>query len=120
VIAYVNGHTHRNDVRAYRRGRHGFWQVNTAAHIDFPQQSRQLELMDNRDGTLSLFGTILDTAAPIAAPAPGPASALTDLQLGSLARTLAANDPQARQTSGGGGPGGRADRNVELLVRDPR
>lgn len=121
VIAFVNGHTHHNAVRAYRRGRHGFWQVNTAAHIDFPQQSRELELMDNRDGTLSLFGTILDTASPIAAPAPGTAAAgLSDEQLGSLARTLAANDPQTRATTGGGGPGKAADRNVELLLRDPR
>ncbi|MDO8187248.1 metallophosphoesterase [Conexibacter sp. JD483] len=121
VIAYVNGHTHHNAVRAFKRGRHGFWQVNTAAHIDFPQQSRELELMDNRDGTLSLFGTILDTAAPIAAPAPGtPADGFSDVQLGALARTLAANDPQTREVTGGGGPGKRSDRNVELLVRDPR
>ncbi len=48
--------------------------------------------MDNRDGTLSLFGTIVDTASPVAAPAPGTAaSGLSDEQLGSLARTLAAN-----------------------------
>ncbi len=95
VIAYVNGHTHHNAVRAFKRGRHGFWQVNTAAHIDFPQQSRQLELMDNRDGTLSLFGTILDTAAPIAArrraPRP-PASATT-----SSARSPARSPPTTRR-----------------------
>lgn len=120
AIAFVNGHTHHNAVRAFRRGRSGFWQVNTAAHADFPQQSRQIELMDNRDGTLSLFGTILDQAAPIAAPAPGPAAGFSDRQLGSLARTLAANDPQTRDVTGGGGPGRRSDRNVELLIRDPR
>ncbi|MDO8209311.1 metallophosphoesterase [Conexibacter sp. CPCC 206217] len=120
VIAFVNGHTHHNGVRAFKRGGHGFWQVNTAAHIDFPQQSRELELMDNRDGTLSLFGTILDTAAPIAPPKPGAAAGFSDVQLGSLARTLAANDPQTREVTGGGGPGRRSDRNVELLIRDPR
>lgn len=121
VIAYVNGHTHHNAVRPFKRGGHGFWQVNTAAHADFPQQSRELELMDNGDGTLSLFGTILDTAAPIAPPAPGTAAAgFSDAQLGSLARTLAANDPQTRATTGGGGPGTRSDRNVELLIKDPR
>ena len=121
VIAYVNGHTHHNAVRAFkgRRG-HGFWQINTAAHIDFPQQSRQIEIMDNRDGTLSIFGTILDSAAPIEPPAPGPAAGFSDEQLGSLARQLAANDPQTRDVTDGGGPGGRNARNVELLVRDPR
>lgn len=120
VIAYVNGHTHRNAVKAFKRGRSGFWQVNTASHVDFPQQSRTLELLDNRDGTLSLFGTILDTAAPIAEPPPGPAAAFSDTQLGSLARTLAANDPQTRPVTSGDGPGRKSDRNVELLIRDPR
>lgn len=121
VIAFVNGHTHHNAVRAFpgRRG-HGFWQINTAAHIDFPEQSRQIEIMDNRDGTLSIFGTILDSGAPITAPAPGPAAGFTDQQLGSLARVLAANDPQTRDVTSGGGPGARSARNVELLVRDPR
>ncbi len=65
VIAYVAGHTHANRVDFYkgRKGR-GFWQINTASHIDWPQQSRLIEVMDNRDGTLSLFGTVLDSAAP--------------------------------------------------------
>ncbi len=77
--------------------------------------------MDNRDGTLSLFGTILDTASPLAAPAPGtPAAQISDEQLGALSRTLAANDPQTRDVTGGGGPGKATDRNVELLIRDPR
>lgn len=120
VIAFVNGHTHHNDVSAVRKGKRGFWSINTASHVDFPQQSRQLEIMDNRDGTLSIFGTILDSAAPIEPPAPGPAAAFTDAQLGSLARILAANDPQTRDVTEGGGPGERDDRNVELLIRDPR
>jgi metallophosphoesterase (TIGR03767 family) len=120
VIAFVNGHTHHNDVRPWRARRGGFWEVNTAAHVDFPQQARQIEIMDNRDGTLSIFGTILDQGSPIAPPAPGPAGSFTDRQLGSLARTLAANDPQTRDVTGGGGPGQPKDRNVELLIRDPR
>jgi metallophosphoesterase (TIGR03767 family) len=124
VIAYVNGHTHHNRVRAYRpahpRRGHGFWEINTAAHIDFPQQAREIEIFDNRDGTLSIFGTVLDQASPITPPAPGPAAGFSDRQLGSLGRMLAANDPQARDVTSGGGPGSRGDRNVELLVRDPR
>jgi metallophosphoesterase (TIGR03767 family) len=121
VIAYVNGHMHHNAVRAFKGAHgHGFWQINTAAHIDFPEQSRQIELMDNRDGTLSLFGTILDTASPVEAPAPGPAAGFTDAQLGSLARLLAANDPQTKDVTSGGGPGAPDARNVELLIKDPR
>jgi metallophosphoesterase (TIGR03767 family) len=125
VIAYVAGHTHANRVRFFggRHG-HGFWQINTASHIDWPEQARLIEIMDNRDGTLSLFGTLIDSAAPAAAPAPGPAAAFTPTQLASLARTLAFNDPQdtGLEGSAGGGSkaGSRKDRNVELVVRDPR
>ena len=125
VIAYVSGHTHANAIRFFgsRRGR-GFWEINTASHIDWPQQSRLIELMDNRDGTLSIFGTILDSAAPAEAPAPGPAAAFSTQQLVSLGRTLAFNDPQRLQAEGAAlerdKSGERGDRNVELLVRDPR
>jgi metallophosphoesterase (TIGR03767 family) len=123
VIAYVAGHTHANKVDFFAgAGGHGFWQINTASHIDWPEQSREIEVMDNRDGTLSLFGTMLDTAAPVRAPTSGFGVA----KLASLARTLAFNDPQRTTSSGNAGGAGdtgrgtRADRNVELLLRDPR
>ena len=125
VIAYVAGHTHTNDVEFVdgRRGG-GFWQVNTASHIDWPQQSRLIEVMDNRDGTLSIFGTMLDSAAPQAGPEPASALSLSLEQLVSLSRTLSYNDPQREGAEGSGDAqektGGREDRNVELLVRDPR
>ena len=125
VIAFVAGHTHANAVRFFRgkRGR-GFWEINTASHIDWPQQSRLIEIMDNGDGTLSLFGTLLDTEAPVTDPPAGPATAFTPTQLASLARTLSYNDPQREGLEGTEGSaektGSRRDRNVELLVRDPR
>jgi hypothetical protein len=125
VIAYVAGHTHENDVTFFRgrRGR-GFWEINTASHVDWPQQSRLLQVMDNRDGTLSIFGTILDSAAPAEAPAPANAMALSLRQLVSLSRTLSWNDPQRAGLPASGETGNslgrRRDRNVELLVRDPR
>ena len=125
VIAYVAGHTHVNEVEFVggRRGG-GFWQINTASHIDWPQQSRLIQVMDNRDGTLSLFGTMLESAAPEAAPPPGDALGLSLGQLVSLSRTLSYNDPQREGAEGSGDTeekaGGVDDRNVELLVRDPR
>ena len=119
VIAYVTGHTHENDVIPHKARRRGFWEINTAAHTDWPQQSRVIEVMNNRDGTLSIFGTILDHAAPIATPAPGSAgNVFSDTQLGSLARRLAAYDYQ--YDDDGDPRGRRNDRNVELLIRDPR
>lgn len=113
VVLWVNGHTHRNQVIPHaREGGGGFWEVNTAAHIDFPQQSRIVELADNGDGTLSVFATILDSA--------GPASyggRLTDpVRLASLSRELAGNDWQDRDEDRRGEVG---DRNVELLVPAP-
>jgi metallophosphoesterase (TIGR03767 family) len=122
VVAYVAGHIHANRITFYggRKGR-GFWEIATASHVDYPQQSRTIELMDNRDGTVSLFGTLLDSAAPAAAPAPGNALGFTPAELASLGRTLSFNDPQ-RDADEDDPPrqGRRADRNVELLVRDPR
>jgi hypothetical protein len=119
VVLWVNGHTHRNTVTPHRApGGGGFWEVNTAAHIDWPQQSRVLELVDNSDGTLSIFATVLDMAAPAAHG--GRLDSPT--ALAALARELAGNDWQsrARPTPGvDGRRGAVTDRNVELLVPSP-
>jgi metallophosphoesterase (TIGR03767 family) len=74
VILWVNGHTHRNEVISHSRPSGtavpgGFWELNTAAHIDWPEQSRIVEIVDNRDGTLSIFGTIIDHSGPVAGAA---------------------------------------------------
>jgi metallophosphoesterase (TIGR03767 family) len=126
VVLWVNGHTHVNSVTARRRADGasvpgGFWEMNTASHIDFPQQARIVELANNHDGTLSVFGTIVDSDAPLTAPADlGSTSALA-----ALSRELSVNDWQERPAAPGaaGAPDGRRgkveDRNVELLVRAP-
>jgi metallophosphoesterase (TIGR03767 family) len=125
VIAWVAGHSHVNEVTAYPgTDGHGFWSVKVAAEADWPQQSRLLQLFDNRDGTLSLFGTIVDQAGEVTAPAPGAdAASLTPADLASIGRTLSYNDGQ----TGGRecepdpcGEGAAEDRNVELLIADPR
>ncbi len=150
VIAWVAGHSHVNSVEAFKGedGR-GFWSIRTAAEVDWPQQNRLIDVMDNRDGTLSIFDTILDHASAVAAPAPDPApvtrsagaagkagaakkgplanaAAVADFgtaELASLSRTFAYNDPQSGGTPAFGEPNGEGepiDRNVELLVGDPR
>ncbi len=125
LIAYVAGHTHANRVDFHRGAAGGgFWQINTASHIDWPQQSRLIDMMDNRDGTLSLFGTLVDHAAPLAVAGAAQADPFSPRGLASLARTLSWNDPQREGVEGSEGDaeksGARSDRNVELLLRDPR
>jgi metallophosphoesterase (TIGR03767 family) len=124
VIAWVNGHTHVNHIVPHKRPsswkvRGGFWEINTASHIDFPQQARIVELVDNGDDTLSLFGTIIDSAAPL-----GWKSTSNPDQLAALSRELSANDWQERvsKPDAQGHDGRRGaihDRNVELLVHAP-
>jgi metallophosphoesterase (TIGR03767 family) len=113
VIAWVNGHTHRNSIKAHARadGPGGFWEINTAAHIDYPQQSRLVEVADNGDHTLSIFTTILDHAGP--ADHGGDLS--STVSLAGLSRELSVNDPQAALEA----TGTAADRNTELLVSKP-
>lgn len=114
VIAWVNGHTHRNSITAHKRadGAGGFWEINTAAHIDYPQQARIIEVADNLDGTWSILTTIIDHAAPLNYN--GDLS--NTLALASLSRELSANDPQNDLASSTGTP---LDRNTELLVDNP-
>ena len=111
VVAWVNGHTHRNTITAHKpaSGPGGFWEINTASHVDFPQQSRTIELVDNADGTLSIFTTMLDHDGP----ASNGGSLDDTVVLSALARELSANDPQERES---GKNGDLSDRNVELLV----
>jgi metallophosphoesterase (TIGR03767 family) len=124
VIAWVAGHSHVNDIEAFPGpSGTGFWSIRTAAEADWPQQNRLLEVMDNRDGTLSIFGTILDHASAATAPPSGTsATGLTPTDLASIGRTLSYNDPQvgATKCSPACGEGTSDDRNVELLIRDPR
>jgi len=122
VVAYVAGHTHENRIRRFENESGSvWWEITTSAVADFPQQHRLVELMDNGDETLSIFGTLLDHASPATAPTGGNASAFDAGQLGSIGRTLAFNDPQSGAAAAGGQPAGAAeDGNVELLLDDPR
>jgi hypothetical protein len=116
VVMWMNGHSHVCRVFPHpdplgRTG--GFWEVNTPSHIDYPQQSRVVELADNKDGTLSIFATLVDHAAP-----PETQARVTNdvLRLASISRELSANDPQIDLSVQLGTP---QDRNVELLIKAP-
>lgn len=114
VIAWVNGHTHKNQITPHARadGSGGFWEINTASHIDFPQQGRLIEVVDNSDDTYSIFTTVIDHAGP--ADYAGVLS--NPVSLAGLSRELAANDPQANIAARSGTVWAR---NTELLLATP-
>jgi len=114
VIAWVNGHTHKNQIFEHVRGdgTGGFWEINTASHVDFPQQARIIEVADNDDGTWSIFTTVIDHAAP----AVWDGSLDDPLALASLSRELGINDPQNDIDAHRGVVEAR---NTELLVQAP-
>ena len=127
VIGLVAGHSHRNQITPYpRTGGGGFWEIVTSSHADWPQQSRVLNLFDNRDGTLSIGTYVIEHSAP---PRPGRRSRArgrlltrADVsRLASIARELAFNDPHAENGQDGfpDRRGTPLDRNVELLLRNP-
>src|SRR5438128_11245440 len=71
--------------------------VTTGAPLAFPMQSRLVEIVANADGTLSIFSTLYDSAAPVNpgdAHDPTPDDGVNQLLLASVARQVAANDPQ--------------------------
>jgi metallophosphoesterase (TIGR03767 family) len=117
VLAHVNGHEHQNYVLPHRcedpgQGQNPFVEVSTAAHIDWPQQSRTIELLDD-GGTVSLALTVLDHAGP---PNPGNGNASEQpVKLASIAREIAYNDYQGSR----GARGEREDRNVIVRTDKP-
>jgi hypothetical protein len=105
----VNGHTHTNQITAHGHAtpERAFWEINTAAHVDYPQHARVVEIADNGDGTLSLFTTLVDVDVPCETDYDD----FTAAGLAWLGREFAFDDPH-RNPAKLGTP---ADRNTELL-----
>lgn len=126
AVAWVAGHSHVNDVTPLPAadGKSGFWSIRTSALADWPKQNRLIEIFDNRDGNLSIFGTVIDHAAGAEAPAGGTDAAnLGTDELASLSRVIGYNENQNGAEACAPakcGEGNVEDRNVELLIKDPR
>lgn len=113
VIAWVNGHTHRNEMIPHKgsTAKHSFWEINTASHIDFPQLARIIEVADNGDGTISIFTPLIEADSPYTADP----SDLSQRGLASLYRELSYNDIHRDDEL----LGKASDRNCELLLANP-
>lgn len=109
VLAWVNGHSHKNRITPHSApdGR-SFWEISTASHVDFPQLARIIEVVDNRDGTVSLFTTLIESAAPHRTDF----ADLSQTGLAALYREISFNAPGARSDLSGKA----GDRNTELVL----
>lgn len=114
VLAWINGHTHANLItpHAHAVPERAFWEINTASHVDFPQHARIIEVADNADGTLSLFTTLVESAAPYATDADD----ISEPGLAAFYRELSYNDPYATPAAK---LGASPDHNTELLLARP-
>ena len=123
VVAYVPGHTHENRITPFERESGdpgGFWELNTSAIADWPQQQRVIDLMNNNDCTLSIFSAVSDHASNVGIPGAGNAGGFGRSQLGALGRNFSFNDPQSSRNTNPPSEGTEDDRNVELVLPDPR
>ncbi|MFF4120615.1 TIGR03767 family metallophosphoesterase [Streptomyces sp. NPDC001714] len=110
VLAWVNGHIHRNLITPHKASNgNSFWEITTASHVDHPQLARVVELVDNKDGTVSLFTTLIESAAPHRTDF----SDLSQTGLAALYRELAFNAPGSSKALGGS----TTDRNTELVLK---
>ncbi|MEO7398158.1 MAG: hypothetical protein ABIW84_06300 [Ilumatobacteraceae bacterium] len=60
AIAWLVGHRHINRIEARAGAAGGFWEITTSSTIDWPSQTRSLEVIRHGDGTLELICTMID------------------------------------------------------------
>jgi metallophosphoesterase (TIGR03767 family) len=120
VVLWLNGHTHTNGVRPRidpLDAAHGFWEVTTSAIVDWPCQSRIVELVDLSGGAMAVVCTMVDHSGPLGYGSSFDGSSLSTRQLAGLHRELAANMPLLG--TGSWREGERHDRNVVLPLPAP-
>jgi metallophosphoesterase (TIGR03767 family) len=122
VIAWVSGHVHDHRItqRVDSQGEHRFWEIRTGSHIDWPQQSRSIEVARTSDARIVIGTVLIDHKGPLEFNGT-PGEIASPVALAGLSRQLAANDWQ-RQTGDYAltlAEGTAADRNVWLYAADP-
>lgn len=97
VILWLAGHEHRHHVEwiGPADGSAGFWMVETASHIDWPQQSRTVEVVKDIHGDIYIGLSVVDHVAGSEY-----STAQTPVEIAALSRVLAANVWQRREELG--------------------
>ncbi|NBR93918.1 MAG: hypothetical protein EBT44_03650 [Actinobacteria bacterium] len=123
VILWFAGHVHDHKVSERKRsdGSHAFWEIRTSSHIDWPQQSRVIEIIKAENGQIAIGTVVFDHVGPLTFR--GSDREFEDpIALAGFSRMLAANDWQRHSAS----PfalelleGEPSDRNIWLWAPDP-
>jgi hypothetical protein len=118
LIAWFAGHEHRHHIKwiGPEEEVHGFWQIETASHADWPQQSRTIEIVRDAAGDIYFGLSIVDHAG-----GSGYGDATSPLEIAALSRVLSANIWQKRAELGASHDvnwwcGRASDRNVILKI----
>jgi metallophosphoesterase (TIGR03767 family) len=97
VIAWLAGHVHRHHVEwiGPKIEERGFWQIETASHADWPQQSRTIEIVQSDSDEIFIALTVIDHAAGATY-----GQAQSTLEMAALSRLISANVWQKRDSLG--------------------
>ncbi len=97
VILWLAGHEHRHHVEWISNAEKevGFWQVETASHIDWPQQSRTVEVVRSTEGDIYIGLSVVDHIG-----GDDYSLAQTPAEIAALSRALSANVWQRREELG--------------------
>ena len=119
VIAWLAGHEHRHHIEwiGDTEEDHGFWQIETASHADWPQQSRTIEIVQDNAGDIYFGLSVIDHIAGVDF-----GNATDPVEIAALSRALSANVWQKRPELGAKHEidwwlGRPTDRNVVLKIK---
>ncbi len=119
VLAWFAGHEHRHHIEWIGPNEevNGFWQIETASHADWPQQSRTIEIVRDTAGDIFLGLSVVDHAGGA-----DYGDAVNPIEIAALSRALSANIWQKRPELGSTHDvnwwsGRPTDRNVVLKIR---
>ncbi len=94
VILWLAGHTHVHKIVEISNENSSFWHVQTASNVDWPQQGRVVEILE--DGPDIVISTsVIDHQGPVQAD-PVSVDLADPISLAGISRLLAANDWQRR------------------------
>ena len=124
VVLWLSGHVHHHAHTLHRRGSRVLPEITSASCIDWPQQSRVLEVLREPSGELAIVSTALDHTGP-ARPGDhtGPAGSAGPVPhhrtLASWSRALAHNAPLLAGTIARAEAAGAVEVDTVVRVPDP-